>query len=201
MIGNDQELGRIGERDVVGEDLRLHMTVHADQRQPLRLAIDLLGDAPCSAGTAEPGQVRVGDEVHRQLLVEITAECGTVSVVATARRMFRRRDGQRDRSTPRSRSAIFTGRPVRSDSLPAMPTATDADPVQPVRRALQPVVPGTAKRRRAAARRRRRGRRALLDLDVLGRFPVPLQGQPLAAGPDDDSGWALGSTSTCRPRR
>ena len=45
MIGNDQELGRVGERDVVGEDLRFDMPVHADQREILRLAVDLPGDA------------------------------------------------------------------------------------------------------------------------------------------------------------
>jgi hypothetical protein len=37
VIGNDQELCRVGERDIVGEHLRFHMPVHADQGQVLGL--------------------------------------------------------------------------------------------------------------------------------------------------------------------
>jgi hypothetical protein len=45
VIGNDQQLRRIGERGIVGEHLRFHVPMHADQRQILRLAIDLPGNA------------------------------------------------------------------------------------------------------------------------------------------------------------
>ena len=46
MIGNDQQLRRVGERSVVGEHLGFHVPMHADKRQVLRLAIDLPGEAP-----------------------------------------------------------------------------------------------------------------------------------------------------------
>ena len=45
VIGNDQELRRVGERDVVGEHLWFDMPVHADQRQILCLAVDFPGYA------------------------------------------------------------------------------------------------------------------------------------------------------------
>ena len=45
VVGNDQQLGRVGERAVVGEDLRFHMPVHADQRQVFGLVVDLASDA------------------------------------------------------------------------------------------------------------------------------------------------------------
>jgi hypothetical protein len=44
MIGNDEEVCGICERGIVGEDLRIDVTVHADERESLRLAVDLLGD-------------------------------------------------------------------------------------------------------------------------------------------------------------
>ena len=41
MVGNDQELRRIREGEVVGEHLRLDVSVHADQGQILGLSVDL----------------------------------------------------------------------------------------------------------------------------------------------------------------
>ena len=93
VIGNDQQLRRVGERGIVGEHLRFHVPVHTDQRQILGLAIDLPGNAALLCRKWQ-SPVRIERE-------------GT----------------HRERSTPSSRSAILTGRPVRNDSLPAMPTA------------------------------------------------------------------------------
>ena len=45
MIRNDEKLCRVSEREVVGEHLRLHVAVHADEREILRFAVDLPGDA------------------------------------------------------------------------------------------------------------------------------------------------------------
>jgi hypothetical protein len=45
VIGNDQQLRRICEWEVVREHLRFHVPVHADKRQLLRLPIDLPGNA------------------------------------------------------------------------------------------------------------------------------------------------------------
>ena len=45
VVGNDQQLGGVGEGAVVGEDLRLHVPVHADQRQVFGLVVDLASDA------------------------------------------------------------------------------------------------------------------------------------------------------------
>jgi hypothetical protein len=45
VIGNDQQLRWVGKWAVVGEHLRLHVAMHADQRQVFRFAIDVPGDA------------------------------------------------------------------------------------------------------------------------------------------------------------
>src|SRR2546425_738281 len=45
VIRNDQKLRRVCEREVVGKGLRLHVAVHTDEREILRLAVDLLCDA------------------------------------------------------------------------------------------------------------------------------------------------------------
>jgi hypothetical protein len=46
MIRNDQQLRRVGEREIIGKRLRFDVPVHADQRQILRLVIDFPGNAP-----------------------------------------------------------------------------------------------------------------------------------------------------------
>ena len=79
---------------------------------------------------------------------------------------------------------ILTGRPVRSDSLPAIPTAIAPDSVQPIGRSFQPVIARAAEdvgEQQRVASAMSSG--AFFDLDVLGRLPVALQGQPLSAGP------------------
>ena len=68
VIRNDQELRRVGERDVVGEHLRFHVPVHADKRQILRLVIDLPGDAPLLCRKRESAVRFELEGRHRQLL-------------------------------------------------------------------------------------------------------------------------------------
>src|SRR5215207_6126368 len=68
MIGNDQQLRRICEREIVREHLRFHVPVHTDKMQLLRLAIDLPGNAALLCRKRE-SPVRVELEGrHRQLL-------------------------------------------------------------------------------------------------------------------------------------
>ena len=146
MIGNDQELRRVGERDVVGEHLRFDVPVHADQRQILRLAVDFPGDASLLCR-------------KRQSPVRVELEGRSSS----------------RRSTPRSRSVILTARPVRNDSLPAMPDRDCSDPGQPIRWSFQPVIARPAEdigEQQRVASAMSSG--ALFDLDVLGHLPVAL---------------------------
>jgi hypothetical protein len=53
VIGNDQQLRRVGERKILGEHRRFDMPVHADQRQILCFAVDFPGDAPLLCGKRE----------------------------------------------------------------------------------------------------------------------------------------------------
>ena len=57
------------------------------------------------------------------------------------------------------------------------------DPIHPVRCSFQPVIPRAAEdigQQQRVATAMTSG--TLFDLDVLGRFPVALQGEPLSAG-------------------
>jgi hypothetical protein len=93
---NDQERSAVAQgRQTAGprRTLWFHVPMHTDQRQILRLSIDLPGNAALLCR-------------KRQSPIRIERE-----------------RTHRERSTPSSRSVILTGRPVRNDSLPAIPTA------------------------------------------------------------------------------
>jgi hypothetical protein len=63
VIGNDQQLRRVGELYVIGERLRFHVAVHADKRQVFGCAVDFPGEAPLFCWKRE-STVRV--EVERR---------------------------------------------------------------------------------------------------------------------------------------
>ena len=50
VIRDDEKLRGVRERDVLGEDLGFHVAVHADEREGLRLAVDLPGDLSLLGG-------------------------------------------------------------------------------------------------------------------------------------------------------
>jgi hypothetical protein len=61
VIRNDEKLCRVGEREVIGEDLSVHVAVHTDERETFGLAVDLPGDASLLVGDGQ-SPVRVQSE-------------------------------------------------------------------------------------------------------------------------------------------